>query len=120
MPVNALIVRALLQYYTYYGDDFRIECPTGSGNMMTLYEVAQEITRRLTSIFLPDASGRRPVYGGTAKFQEDPLAGSRPLLRVLPRRQRHGPRREPPDRLDRGGRPAHAHLRDGPPRGPAP
>jgi hypothetical protein len=72
MPVNALIVRALLQYYTYYGDDFRVECPTGSGNMLTLYEVAREITRRLTSIFLPDASGRRPVHGGTAKFQEDP------------------------------------------------
>jgi hypothetical protein len=72
MPVNALIIRALLQYYTYYGDDFKIECPTGSGRMMTLYQVAEEIARRLTSIFLKDKDGRRPVYGGTQKFQDDP------------------------------------------------
>jgi hypothetical protein len=72
MPVNALIVRALLQYYMYYGDRFTIECPTGSGRKMTLYQVAEEITRRLTSIFLRDDRGRRPVYGGTRKFQEDP------------------------------------------------
>ncbi|HUC67466.1 MAG TPA: glucosidase [Stellaceae bacterium] len=72
MPVNALIIRALLQYYIYYGDDFTIECPTGSGRRMTLYAVAEEISRRLTSIFLPDEAGRRPVFGGTRKFQEDP------------------------------------------------
>ena len=72
MPVNGLIIRALLQYYTYYGDDFTIECPTGSGQHMTLYEVAEEIARRLASIFLRDADGRRPVYGGTEKFQDDP------------------------------------------------
>jgi hypothetical protein len=72
MPVNALIVRALLQYYTFYGDDFKIECPTGSGRMMTLYQVAEEISRRLSSIFVRDSNGRRPVYGGTQKFQEDP------------------------------------------------
>jgi hypothetical protein len=72
MPVNALIIRALLQYYSYYGDDFRIECPTGSGQHMTLYEVAAELTQRLAAIFLRDAGGRRPVYGGTAKFQDDP------------------------------------------------
>jgi hypothetical protein len=72
MPVNALIVRALLQYYMYYGDRFTIECPTGSGRKMTLYQVAEEITRRLTSIFLRDDRGRRPVYGGARKFQEDP------------------------------------------------
>jgi hypothetical protein len=72
MPVNALIVRALLQYYMYYGDAFTIECPTGSGRRMTLYQVAEEITRRLTSIFLRGDRGRRPVYGGTRKFQEDP------------------------------------------------
>jgi hypothetical protein len=72
MPVNALIVRALLQYYTYYGDAFTIECPTGSGRQMTLYEVAEEIGRRLASIFLRDEKGRRPVYGGSQKFQEDP------------------------------------------------
>jgi hypothetical protein len=72
MPVNGLIVRALMQYYTYFGDDFKVECPTGSGRMMTLYEVAAEITRRLASMFLKDKDGRRPVYGGTHKFQDDP------------------------------------------------
>jgi hypothetical protein len=72
MPVNGLIVRALLQYYGYYGDVFKVECPTGSGCMMTLYQVAEEITRRLCNIFLKDKDGRRPVYGGTEKFQNDP------------------------------------------------
>jgi hypothetical protein len=72
MPVNALIIRALLQYYTYYGNAFTIECPTGSGRQMNLYQVAEELTRRLASIFLRDRHGRRPVYGGTRKFQEDP------------------------------------------------
>jgi hypothetical protein len=72
MPVNALIIRALLQYYTYYGDEFTVECPTGSGRQMTLYQVAEEIARRLASMFLKDQHGRRPVYGGTRKFQEDP------------------------------------------------
>jgi hypothetical protein len=72
MPVNALIIRALLQYYMYYGDNFTIECPTGSGRRMTLYQVAEEISRRLASIFVRDKDGRRPVYGGTQKFQEDP------------------------------------------------
>jgi hypothetical protein len=72
MPVNGLIIRALLQYYTYYGDDFRVECPTGSGRMMTLYQVAEELSRRLSSIFLKDEGGRRAVYGGTTIFQTDP------------------------------------------------
>jgi hypothetical protein len=72
MPVNALIVRALLNYYSYYGNDFTVECPTGSGRHMNLYQVAEEIARRLASIFLRDKNGRRPVYGGTRKFQEDP------------------------------------------------
>ena len=72
MPVNALIVRALVTLYVFYGDEFTVECPTGSGHRMTLFEVAQEIVRRLTSTFLRDADGKRPVYGGTARFQEDP------------------------------------------------
>ena len=72
MPVNALIIRALLQYYIYYGNDFTVECPTGSGRHMTLYQVAEEITRRLASIFLRDQDGQRPVYGGTRTFQDDP------------------------------------------------
>jgi hypothetical protein len=73
MPVNALIIRALLQYYSYYGDTFTIECPTGSGRQMNLYEVAADIASRLGAIFQRDASGRRPVYGGTERFQTDPL-----------------------------------------------
>ncbi len=72
MPVNGLIIRALLQYYTYYGNDFTVECPTGSGKFMNLYQVAEEISRRLSSIFLKDNDGQRPVYGGTRKFQDDP------------------------------------------------
>ncbi len=78
MPVNALLLRALLNLYSFYGDDFKVECPTGSGQYMTLFEVAQEIGRRLASIFLPDWStgsgepGPRPVYGATATFQRDP------------------------------------------------
>ena len=72
MPVNALIIRALLQYYTYYGDKFIVECPTGSGRRMNLYQVAEEITRRLAGIFLNGQDGRRPVNGGAQKFQEDP------------------------------------------------
>jgi hypothetical protein len=72
MPVNGLIVRALLQYYAFYGDSFTVECPTGSGRYLTLYQVAEEIARRLANIFLRDGSGRRPVYGGTEAFQADP------------------------------------------------
>ena len=72
MPVNAMILRALLNFYAYYGDNFKIECPTRSGKMMNLFEVAREISDRLTGIFLRDAHGRRPVYGGTEKFQTDP------------------------------------------------
>jgi hypothetical protein len=72
MPVNVMIIRALQQYYLYYGDNFKIECPTGSGNMMNLFEVSKEITDRLISIFTRDENGKRPVYGGTEKFQNDP------------------------------------------------
>jgi Mannosylglycerate hydrolase MGH1-like glycoside hydrolase domain len=72
MPVNALLIRALLQFYLYYGDSFKVECPTGSGKMMNLFEVSREIANRLTRIFTRDKSGRRPVYGGTEKFQTDP------------------------------------------------
>jgi hypothetical protein len=81
MPVNVLIIRALLNLYNFYGDEFKVQCPTGSGRYMTLFEVTQEISRRLTGTFLREPSthssssgqdGRRPVYGGTAKFQNDP------------------------------------------------
>jgi hypothetical protein len=72
MPVNALLVRSLLNLYQFYGDDFKVECPTGSGQHMTLFEVARELAHRLSKIFLRDENGKRAVYGGTKKFQEDP------------------------------------------------
>jgi hypothetical protein len=72
MPVNFLLVRALVLLYGYYGDSFKIECPIGSGKEITLLEVVEIIQDRLNSIFLKDANGRRPVYGGTEKFQTDP------------------------------------------------
>lgn len=71
-PINALLVRALLVLYSYYGDEFTVECPTGSGRMMNLFEVADELARRLTSIFTRDEEGRRPVFGGAERFQNDP------------------------------------------------
>jgi hypothetical protein len=72
MPVNIVIIRALLSSYGFYGDDFTVECPTGSGRQMNLFEVAQEISRRLTRLFLRDDDGRRPVFGEVDKFQADP------------------------------------------------
>jgi hypothetical protein len=72
MPVNVMLVRALLNFYLYYGDNFKIECPTGSGKMMNLFEVSKDIADRLTRIFLRGEHGQRPVYGGTEKFQSDP------------------------------------------------
>jgi hypothetical protein len=72
MPVNAMIIRSLLNFYLYYGDNFKIECPTGSGKMMNLFEVSKEIASRIVSTFTLDENGRRPVYGGTEKFQTDP------------------------------------------------
>ena len=71
MPVNVMIVRGLLNFYLYYGDNFKIECPTGSGKLMNLFEVAKEIADRLSNIFLRDEQGRRPVYGGSEKFHND-------------------------------------------------
>jgi hypothetical protein len=71
-PVNYLLVESLQKFHHYLGDDFRVECPTGSGRMLTLAQVATELSRRLTSIFLADRSGRRPVLGDRALFQRDP------------------------------------------------
>jgi hypothetical protein len=71
-PVNLMILAALTQYYRFYGESFRVECPTGSGKLMNLLEVAQEISRRLLSTFLRAPDGKRPVYGDSKKFQEDP------------------------------------------------
>ena len=71
-PVNYLIIESLQKFHHYYGDEFRIECPTGSGTFMSIREVADEIARRLTRIFLADQDGRRPVYNGQPKLQNDP------------------------------------------------
>ncbi len=71
-PINILLLRALLNLYAYYGNDFKVECPTGSGKQMNLFEVSKEIATRLSKIFLRDSNGKRPVYGGTEKFQKDP------------------------------------------------
>ena len=103
-PINLLLIRALIAHYRYYGDSLKVECPTGSGTMMTLFEVAEELSRRLAATFLRDE--RRPppglrrdqaVPGGPA------LAGPHPVPRVLPRRQRGRARRLAPDRVDRPG-----------------
>ncbi len=72
MPVNLLLIRALLQLYSYYGDDFKMEYPTGSGQQKTLFEITQGISERIVSIFTKDENGRRPMYGGAEKFQTDP------------------------------------------------
>jgi hypothetical protein len=71
-PMNALFIRALIQMYSFYGDEFRVECPTGSGQYMNLFQVAQELSNRLAGLFLRGPEGRRPVYGGTKKFADDP------------------------------------------------
>jgi hypothetical protein len=72
MPVNYNLIRALRRFYHYYGDAFKIECPTGSGRLMTLLEASDEIARRIITIFKRDRSGRRPLYGALKKFQNDP------------------------------------------------
>ena len=112
MPVNAMIIRALLQFYLYYGDNFKVECPTGSGRMMNLFEVAKEIADRLTR-HLPARRARpatRLRRHGEVPIRS-PLARPHPLLRILPRRQRRRARRQPSDRLDRGRGQIHPALR---------
>ncbi len=71
-PVNFLLIESLQKFHHYLGDDLKVECPTGSGRMMNLWEVAAELSRRLSRIFLRGPDGRRPCYGGTEKFQADP------------------------------------------------
>jgi hypothetical protein len=71
-PVNYLIIEALKRYHHYYGDELTVECPTGSGHRMHLGEVADELERRLVSLFLPDDRGRRPCHGDSARHAEDP------------------------------------------------
>jgi hypothetical protein len=79
-PVNYLLIESLQKFHHYYGDDFRIECPTGSGRYLTIEEVAAELARRLARIFLRDASGRRAVFGDAERFRSDPRFGDRVLF----------------------------------------
>jgi hypothetical protein len=72
MPLYQLLIQTLRKLYAYYGNDFTVECPTGSGTQMNLWQVADEIALRVTRIFVRNADGRRPVYGGSEKFQKDP------------------------------------------------
>ena len=71
-PVNYLLIESLQKFHHYLGCEYQVECPTGSGQMMTLWEVAAEISRRLNRIFLQGENGHRPVHGGAGKFQTDP------------------------------------------------
>jgi hypothetical protein len=72
MPMNFLIIESLQKFHYYYGDDFKIECPTGSGIYLTLDQIAAELTRRLSRLFLRDDQGRRPFHGDHGKLQNDP------------------------------------------------
>jgi hypothetical protein len=72
MPVNFLLIESLQRFHHYFGDEFKVECPAGSGNMLTLWEVAGELSRRLIRIFTRDAAGRRAVFGNVDRFQTDP------------------------------------------------
>ncbi len=71
-PINHLLIEALERYYLYLGPEFKVECPTGSGVMMNLNEVADELRRRLLSLFLPDQSGVRPIFAGVPRYSDDP------------------------------------------------
>ena len=71
-PMNYLLIESLQRYYLYFGDSFKVECPTGSGNWMTLKEVAEDLSQRLVNLFRREADGRRPTYGTITKFQNDP------------------------------------------------
>ncbi|MEM9588345.1 MAG: glucosidase, partial [Planctomycetota bacterium] len=70
LPTNFLLIQSLKRYHSYYGDDFKVECPTGSGNLMTLQEVARELERRLVCLFETDADGRRPLNGGDPMYEQ--------------------------------------------------
>ncbi|MBM3288814.1 MAG: glucosidase [Candidatus Hydrogenedentes bacterium] len=71
-PLNYLLIESLERYHHFYGDSFKVECPTGSGNMLTLQEVANELARRLAALFVPDADGKRPCHGGATHYTDDP------------------------------------------------
>jgi hypothetical protein len=100
-PLNHLFVEALERYHYYYGDTLKVECPTGSGQLMDLHAVAHFLRTRLSALFLPDAQGPAPVPRRGPLLRRRPeLEGPGALPRVLPRRHRPGTRRQPPDRMD--------------------
>ena len=106
-PVNYLLIESIRKFHKYYGDDFRVECPTGSGNFLNLQEVARELGHRLCNIFLKDATGRRPVFGDNAKMQNDPHFRDHVLFyEYFHGDTRSRCRRLHPDRLDRARRQA--------------
>jgi hypothetical protein len=99
-PVNFLIIESLQKFHHYYGDDFKVECPTGSGRYATLAAVANELAARLARLFLQDAAGHRPVLGQYPALQTDPHPRHGPVLRIFRRRQRSRRGRVAPDGLD--------------------
>ena len=104
-PINYLILESLKRYHKYFGDDFKVECPTGSGTMMKLHEVFRELARRLSRIFLPDEPAERPVFGGIEIFQNDPHWKDLVLFHEYFHGDTGaGPGRLAPDRLDRPDR----------------
>ena len=103
-PVNYLIIESLQKFHHFYGDNYKVECPTGSGQMLSLWEVAAELSRRLSRLFLRDPEGRRPVNGRAHVRPGSSLARPGALLRVFPRRPRTRFGGQPPDRLDGAGR----------------
>jgi hypothetical protein len=111
MPVNALIIRALQNFYLYYGDDFKIECPTGSAKPMNLFEVSNEVADWLSRIFLATSMAGDPSTAVRRRSERSPVGRPHPLLRVLPRRQLCRVGRQPSDRLDRAGGQGHPALR---------
>ena len=110
-PVNYLLIESLQKFHHYFGDDFKVECPTGSGSHMTLWEVAAELSRRLTRIFLQDEEDGGRCMADAAISTGSALAGSGAVLRILSWRRRIRRRRESSDRLDRPGREAAAAER---------
>jgi Glycosyl hydrolase family 63 C-terminal domain len=104
-PINYLLIEALQKFHHYYGDDFLVECPTGSGTMLTLWQIAEELSCRLTHIFLRDPSGRRPVFGSNEVFQTDPHWHDYLLFHeYFHGDSGAGPWCQPPDGLDGAGR----------------
>ena len=110
-PLNYLVIDALERYHRFFGDEFTVEYPTGSGHQLPLDAIVADLRGRLVSIFMVGPDGRRPCFGGVERLQTRPgLEGQPRVQRVLPRRQRRRPRRVAPDRVDRDrGRPDPAH-----------